>query len=251
MRLTLALLSCALAVPLAGCGWQLGYPPPAIGRPTDVHDFTTLYNQNCAACHGRGGENGPATNLANPEYQGLIDDATLHKWIAAGMPGTQMPAFSEANGGMLTDQQVSDIVAGMRKEWSRPDAFGGAQPPPYAQTHAGDAHRGQQVYQARCAMCHTQSRQEITSPVYLALVNDQSLRSIIIAGSPDIGQPDWRHDSAGGKPAPPLSAQDVDDIVAYLAAVRSSEPAFAGTGAAPPPGPPGGPKREPTAPGPQ
>jgi cytochrome c oxidase cbb3-type subunit 3 len=251
MRISVALLSCALAVPLAGCGWQTGYPPPAVPRPADVHDFTTLYSQNCAACHGSAGENGPATDLANPEYEALIDDATLHKWIAAGMPGTQMPAFSKDNGGMLTDQQVGDIVTGMRKAWLRPNVFAGTQPPPYAQAHAGDANRGQQVYQARCAMCHTQSRQEVTSPIYLALVNDQSLRTIVIAGSPDIGQPDWRHDSAGGKPAPPLSEQDVDDIIAYLAAVRSSKPAYAGNGASAPPGPSEGVKREPTAPGPQ
>jgi cytochrome c oxidase cbb3-type subunit 3 len=251
MRLLVAMLASALVLPFAGCGWQLGYPPPALARPSDIHDFTALYNENCAACHGRDGENGPATDLANPEYEALIDDATLHKWIAAGMAGTQMPAFGQANGGMLTDQQVSDIVAGMRREWLRPNAFAGAQPPPYAQAQAGDDHRGQQVYQARCAMCHTQSNQEVTSPVYLALVTDQVLRSTIIAGSPDIGQPDWRHDSAGGQPAPPLSAQDVDDIIAYLAAVRNSQPAYAGSGANPPPGPPRGVKREPTAPGPQ
>ncbi len=244
MRLSLALFSCALAVLLAGCRWQIGYPPPAAGRPADVQDFTTLYNQNCAACHGSGGENGPATNLANPEYEALIDDATLHKWIAAGMPGTQMPAFSQISGGMLTETQVGDIVTGMRKEWSRPNAFAGAQPPPYAQAHPGDATRGQQVYQARCAMCHAQSNQEVTSPVYLALVSDQALRSLIIAGSPDIGQPDWRHDSAGGKAAPPLSAQDVDDIVSYLASVRNTAPAYAGTAATPQAGPTGGAKRE-------
>lgn len=244
MRLFLALFSCALAVPLGGCRWQIGYPPPAAGRPADVHGFTTLYHQNCAACHGEGGENGPATNLANPEYEALIDDATLRKWVAAGMPGTQMPAFSQTSGGMLTEAQVDEIVTGMRKEWARRNAFEGAQPPPYAQAQAGDAQRGRQVYQARCAMCHAQSNQEVTSPVYLALVSDQALRSIIIAGSPDIGHPDWRHDSAGGKPAPPLSREDVDDILSYLASVRNSAPAYAGTAATPQAGPTGGAKRE-------
>ena len=106
----------------------------------------------------------------------------------------------------------------MRKEWARPNVFGGAAPPPYAQAQTGDAQRGEQAYQARCAIVpRAPQHQQITSPVYLALVGDQALRTIIIAGRPDIGQPDWRHDSPGGKAATPLSAQEVDDIVTYLA----------------------------------
>jgi cytochrome c oxidase cbb3-type subunit 3 len=233
MRITFALLCCALALPLSGCRWQIGYPSPAVQQPSDVHDFAVLYSENCSACHGAGGENGPATDLANPEYEALIDDGTLRKWIAEGMPGTQMPAFAQSDGGMLTSQQVDEIVAGMRKAWSRPNAFDGAQPPPYAQDHAADTRRGEQVYQARCAVCHTGAGHRLTNPIYLALIGDQALRSIIIAGSPDIGQPDWRHDSAGGQPAAPLSSQDVDDIVGYLASVRNLSPAYSGTAPTP------------------
>ena len=99
----------------------------------------------------------------------------------------------------------------------------GATPPPYAQTQAGDAHRGELAYQARCASCHEPSHGS-RSPArsISSLVADQALRSIIIAGRPDIGQPDWRHDGPGGKAATPLSAQEVDDIVTYLASLRNA-----------------------------
>ncbi len=217
----MALLACAAAV-LGGCEHAPGIPPNPIVRPTQVSDFATLYGENCAACHGTNGQNGPAIDLANPEYQALVDDATLRKWISGGMPGTEMPAFAQSEGGMLTDAQVNALVAGMRREWSRPDAFGGATPPAYAQGQNGDPHRGELGYQARCAGCHEASHQQLTSPDYLALVGDQALRSMIVAGRPDIGQPDWRHDSAGGKQAVPLSAQDVDDIVTYLASLRNT-----------------------------
>ena len=100
----------------------------------------TLYSQNCAACHGANGQNGPAIDLGNPEYQALVDDATLRKWISGGMPGTEMPAFAQSAGGMLTDAQVNALIAGMRKEWSQPNVFAGATPPPYAQIASGDAH---------------------------------------------------------------------------------------------------------------
>jgi cytochrome c oxidase cbb3-type subunit 3 len=221
MRLFVSALLTFSAVLTGGCGHAPGDPPNPIVRPTEVSDFATLYSQNCAGCHGANGQNGPAIDLANPEYQALVDDATLRKWISGGMPGTEMAAFAQSAGGMLTDAQVNALIAGMRKRWSQANVFTGASPPPYAQDHAGDPHQGQQSYQARCAACHDASRQQITSPNYLALVGDQALRSIIIAGRPDIGQPDWRHDGAGGDAAAPLSAQEVDGIVAYLGSLRN------------------------------
>jgi mono/diheme cytochrome c family protein len=161
--------------------------------------------------------------LGNPEYQALVDDATLRKWISDGMPGTEMPAFAQSAGGMLTDTQVNALIAGMRKEWAKPDIFGGAVPPPYVQPAGGDARRGEQTYQARCASCHQNpAREQVTSAAYLSLVSDQALRTVILAGRTDIGQPDWRlHGSKS--PGGSLSAQDVTDIVTYLGSLRNPE----------------------------
>jgi cytochrome c oxidase cbb3-type subunit III len=225
MRTLAACLAVSLIVFASGCRPAPGDPPPADPRPDAVMDFTALYNENCAACHGGDGRSGPAIDLGNPEYQALIDDASLRKWIANGMPGTQMSAFAQSAGGMLTDAQVDALIAGMRKTWRTPNAFAGATPPPYAQTQAGDAHRGAQTYQDRCASCHKASNEEIATPAYLLLISDQALRSIIIAGRPDIGQPDWQHDAPGGKATTPLSAQEVDDIVTYLGTLRNAAPA--------------------------
>jgi cytochrome c oxidase cbb3-type subunit III len=222
-RALMTVAALALAAGLAGCDAAPGASKAdEYTRPDQVTDFHTLYAANCQACHGANGQGGPAMDLGNPEYQALIDDATLKKWISNGMPGTEMPAFAQSAGGMLTDQQVDAIVAGMRSEWRKPDSFGGGAAPPYAQPDGGNAEHGQQVYQARCASCHqTPARQQVTSPVYLALVSDQVLRTIIIAGRPDIGQPDWRHDSANASSGTPLSPQDVTDLVTYLHSLRN------------------------------
>jgi cytochrome c oxidase cbb3-type subunit III len=228
-----ALAFCIAAV-ASGCSGAPGYPPSAIARPQDQMDFATLYGQNCAACHGRNGQNGPAIDLANPEYQALIDDGTMRKWISNGMPGTQMPAFAQSAGGMLTDAQINSIIMGMRSHWRAQNAFAGATPPAYAQNQAGDAQRGQQTYQARCAGCHQSSRQQITGRDYLALVGNQALRSIILAGRPDIGQPDWQHDAPQGKTAAPLSAQEVDDIITYMGTLRNPQPVRSGPSATTP-----------------
>jgi cytochrome c oxidase cbb3-type subunit 3 len=224
-----ALLAACVVVFATGCrpGHEPGHPADPEPQPTQVMDFATLYGQNCAACHGSNGQNGPAIDLGNPEYQSLIDDASLRKWISGGMPGTEMPAFAQSAGGMLTDAQVDALVTGMRKQWRAENAFAGATPPAYSQTQAGDAHRGVQVYQAWCASCHNSGGEQITSATYLSLISDQALRSIIIAGRPDIGHPDWRHDGNGGNTTGPLSAQDVDDIVTYLGTLRNAVPATA------------------------
>lgn len=217
----MAMMAASLAMLFAGCQNAPGYPGPAPLRPSSVMDFTSLYGQNCAACHGANGQNGPAIDLANPEYQALVDDATLHNVIANGMQGTLMPAFGESAGGTLTDPQVGALVAGMRKQWQKPGAFDAATPPPYAQANPGDAKRGKQEYEAHCAICHRSSAQEITGKAYLALVSDQALRTFIIVGRPDTGHPDWRHLSRKGKLAAPLSSQEVDDIVTYLSMLRN------------------------------
>lgn len=186
-------------------------------------DFATLYNQNCVACHGVNGQNGPAVDLGNPEYQALASDDVLNGWISGGIPGTEMPAFAQSTGGMLSNKQIEALIAGMRRNWAKPNAFGGAVPPPYEQPETADAHRGADAYRARCAGCHADSPQQITGQSYLALMADQQLRTIIIAGRPDLGHPDWRHDAPQGKPATPLSAEEVDNIVAYLASLRSQQ----------------------------
>lgn len=213
----------ALAAVLAGCDSAPGaLKADEYTAPDQVTDFHALYASNCQACHGANGQSGPAMDLGNPQYQALIDDATLKKWISGGMPGTEMPAFAQSAGGMLTDQQIDAIVAGMRSEWRKSDAVSGM--PPYAQPDGGgNGAHGQQVYQARCASCHqSPARQQPTSPVYLSLVSDQVLRTIIVAGRPDIHQPDWQHDAQDGSSGTPLSPQDVTDLVTYLHSLRSS-----------------------------
>jgi len=54
---------------------------------------------------------------------------------------------------------------------------------------------------------------------YLALISDQGLRSIMIAGRPDEGMPDWRTDGAQ-----PMTDQQITDIVAWLATKRTVNP---------------------------
>lgn len=222
MKLT-AIAGCVLLFAVAGCSQLPGARKAGADeapRPESVTDFATLYHQNCAACHGDEGRNAAAIGLANPVYEAWVSDAQLKDIITNGEPGTQMPAFAKSAGGFLADAQVDALVRGLRSHWQKPNALQGQTPPPYAATLKGDAAHGQQVYQAACARCHQAKGKSITGATYLALVNDQTLRSIIIAGEPDIGQPDWRGDIPGHA----LTDQEVTDVVAWLATHRSQTP---------------------------
>lgn len=215
------LVGFALLLAVMGCQQMPGTPRSGVEvpNPDSITNFATLYSQNCAGCHGDNGKNGAAYNLSNPDYLSWVDDAALRKVIANGEPGTQMPAFAQSAGGFLTDAQIEDLIRGMRSNWLGSGASSGSAPP-YAPRLSGNAAHGQQVYQIACGRCHQQPSQSILNPTYLALVNDQTLRTIIIAGRPDIGQPNWQQYIPGRA----LTDQEVTDVVAWLASQRSQTP---------------------------
>jgi mono/diheme cytochrome c family protein len=193
--------------------------------PSEILDFNTLYAQNCSGCHGAEGKGGAALALADPVYLAIADDAVVRRVATKGIPGTSMPAFAVSAGGMLTEKQIDAIVGGIRKLWSSPDALRGASPPSYAASASGNAARGAEVYAIYCSSCHGpngggQKASSIVDESFLALLSDQELRTIVIVGRPELGAPDWR----SNVPGKPMSAEDVSDVVEWLASQRPKYP---------------------------
>jgi len=200
-------------------------------NPSQVRDFAFLYRQNCAGCHGQDGQGNGALALANPVYLAIASDETIRRVTASGVPGTLMPAFARSAGGTLTDEQIEILVRDMRAHWARPMEALGANPPPYLATEPGDPNRGAPAFGTFCAGCHgpdgkgTSKGGSIVDGSFLALVSEQDLRTTVIAGRPDLGQPDWRNDVPGRA----MTAQEVSDVVAWLVAKRTpgTEPPLA------------------------
>lgn len=222
----LAIIVLLLALGAASCGSLTARLGPEPGRPDLALDFDVLYRQNCSGCHGPNGSGGAAFPVADPVYLATINDATLRRLIAEGVPSSLMPAFARSAGGMLTDQQVDAIVEGMREHWSKPDALAGAAPPPYAAPAPGDPERGGQAYSTFCASCHgpagrgTTKASSIVDGSYLGLVSNQELRTVVICGRPDLDAPDWRNDVPGRA----MTDQEISDVVAWLASKRPQFP---------------------------
>ena len=220
-----------------GCGNAPGRPGPGpeVVRPEEVLDFAGLYKQNCSGCHGENGRDGPAISLSNPVYIQLAAETHLRGIIANGVPGKLMPPFAKSAGGMLTDRQVETLAQGIQKQWGNPGILAGKTPPPYLATLPGNAQHGLETYGVFCARCHGTAGEggpadgkpnstkgkigSIVDPSYLAVISDQNLRSITIAGRPDVAMPDWRGDGEL-----PMTDQQVTDILAWLATKRVANP---------------------------
>jgi cytochrome c oxidase cbb3-type subunit 3 len=226
----LGMLALAMLI-LTGCDAMPGRPQPADRPvlPSEVTAFTALYGQHCAGCHGADGRLGAARPLNDPIYLALVPQVRLRNIITQGVPGTAMPAFAASAGGSLTEAQIEALVSDMLARWSQPATVNALDLPPYDAAQAvadgaspGDSERGREVYAMACSGCHGadgnggRNGGSVVDAAYLALVSDQALRTAVIAGRTDLGMPDWRD----AIPDQPLTAPQIADVVAWLAAHR-------------------------------
>ena len=210
----------ALLLLVAGCDWP-GKPTEA-ERPIPaekVTDFGTLYATHCAGCHGADGKDGPAPPLNDPLFLSIVPDEVLHRVVSEGRSGTPMSAFAKDKGGSLTAKQIDVLAEGVKSHWMPAE-----KPKEHllaywlADAKAGDKDTGRKVFARACAECHGKDglggkvAGAVNDPAFLTLVSDQALRRTIIAGRPDFGMPNYlkRND-------PPLTSQEVNDLVALLA----------------------------------
>jgi cytochrome c oxidase cbb3-type subunit III len=105
--------------------WQIGGAPqitpgntptpraavsPVPGIEGDPNQGGELYDQNCAVCHGIDGEGRIGATLAK-DWPSIRPDLSVKSTIEKGVPGSVMPAWSQANGGPLSENDVHDLVA--------------------------------------------------------------------------------------------------------------------------------------------
>lgn len=226
---------------VAGCEAP-GRPDPANRprTPNQILSFNELYSTNCAGCHGASGELGPAPPLNDALFATIVPKEELLRVIREGRSGTPMPAFSNANGGPLTEDQIDVLVDGVKSNWGEAsDGIAEETVPSYLLTSTEQDHpsterheRGVDVFARACAGCHGPNgagvAQEelmggaINVPAFLALVSDQALRRIIITGRPDLGMPSYAQPDGRPSDFQPLSSNEIEELVALLASWRAA-----------------------------
>lgn len=217
-------------LPVAGaclllCFLSTGCEPP--GKPRDdaenaaPRDFQTLFSQNCSGCHGENGRDGAVRPLNDPLYLAIVPRSELRRVIENGRDGTSMPAWLQDRGGPLDAQQVATLVDGIEQNWAKPGYKLPDAPSYLASDLKGDPLEGHKLFNKNCFMCHGMGARIglVTSASFLSLASDQSLRTAVIAGRPDLGMPSYQHLNRGK----PLTDQNVTDITSYLSSLRTTE----------------------------
>ena len=166
--------------------------------PRADNDGEALFGRYCADCHGDRIPYAPDNEIAR-------------NIIRTGGPHVSMPRWGE----ILTPEQLEALV-----DYTYEAGRG-----------AGPA-AGARLFSENCAGCHGVLGQggpnptrtgdiiaPISSPEYLRTRDDDTLRSIISQGQPDFGMSPFA-DTSGG----PLTADQIDAVVAFVRAWESNPP---------------------------
>lgn len=83
---------------------------PVAGIPGDAAAGSVVYQANCTVCHGAQGQGGIGGKLAK-SWPGNEPLAYIVKVVSDGIPGSTMPAWLQAGGGPLTEDEIADVGA--------------------------------------------------------------------------------------------------------------------------------------------
>jgi mono/diheme cytochrome c family protein len=146
--------------------------PGAAGTP-DAALGAAVFFEHCTLCHGINGQGAEAPALRNNTFV-QTGGTKVFQTVANGRVGTIMPAWLQANGGALTDQQINDVIAYLQVLQNVPALPTGvplptatpfpAKPTPVrpsepgnagqAVSLTGDLSRGRALFGKYCSTCH-------------------------------------------------------------------------------------------------
>lgn len=188
-----------------------------------------LYAENCAVCHGPEGQGRVGATLAK-DWPSIRPDLTVKTIISNGIPGSRMPAWSQAKGGPLSEAEIEALTqfilswqtGGAPDMAPRPTAT--LRPPitPPANV-AGDPNRGAVLFDENCTVCHGPDGQgrigATLAKAWPGIRPDLSVKATIANGIAGSQMPAWSQANGG-----PLSEQDIDDLVTFILTLGETNP---------------------------
>jgi len=220
LRVSIAAIVIALC--LLGIGiWAVG--AQAQTNP-QVEQGAALYSEYCAVCHGPDGSGRVGATLAK-DWPSVRPDLAIKTTIENGIPGSRMPAWSNAKGGPLSAAEIEALVAyilswqtggaGSILVYSTPTALPPVTPVPDI---VGDPVKGALVFQQNCIMCHGEGGKgkigKTLAQDWPSIRPDLLIANTVANGVPNTVMPAWSLAKGG-----PLSEQDIDNVVAYILAL--------------------------------
>ena len=184
-----------------------------------------LFDQNCTACHGEFGEGGPNPTrpddiiapISSGEYLATRDDATLQAIISQGQPNFGMSPFGSSNGGPLSDDEISAIVAYIRSWEANPPV----EQPPEIPVSGSVSLNGADIFRDLCSQCHGPSGQggvggPLSDPSFQDANTDQDIFDTISQGHETTAMIAWGE---------VLTPDQITELVTYIRQLRSEETA--------------------------
>jgi mono/diheme cytochrome c family protein/rhodanese-related sulfurtransferase len=192
----------------------LGTSPSLAASPTESGG--ALYTKYCQLCHGAKLEGYAADNapsLSSPTFRDTASTAFLQAAIERGRAGTSMAGYGKVVGGPLEPAEVDALITFIRGGVKAPALL-----PPKASK--GDGARGASVDTGHCQTCHGTVEQRgnavhLANPMFLATASDAYLRVAIVEGRPGTAMEAWREK---------LSAQEIEDVIAYVRSLARPVP---------------------------
>ncbi|MAO82476.1 MAG: hypothetical protein CMH50_01130 [Myxococcales bacterium] len=178
----------------------------------------TLYVEFCSMCHGVDGEGYTAdyaNQLNNAHFLRSATDAFLFDSTEKGRPGTPMAAWGAQWGGVLSQQEMRDIVAYIRS-WQK-DASLNLDDAPIE----GSGAAARDLYAANCAYCHGAEGEGVTAlslnnPWFLEQASDAFIRYAIAEGRPGTTMPAFQDR---------LTDEELNDLTALIRGWQTEPPA--------------------------
>jgi mono/diheme cytochrome c family protein len=216
---------------LAGLAWAAvlllslvsfvpGHAQDGTGQET-LTQGAQLYAENCAVCHGPDGEGRVGATLAK-DFPSIRPDLRVKATIENGIPGSVMPAWSQENGGPLTETQINALVAYILS-WESGEPLVIAPSPAPVERPAltplpdieGDPNHGALLYDENCAVCHGPDGEGRVGATlakdFPSIRPDLRVKAVIDRGVEGSVMPAWSQENGG-----PLTESDVNDLVAFI-----------------------------------
>ena len=180
-----------------------------------------LFARNCAVCHGPDGKGRVGAVLAK-NWPSIRPDLEVKTTIENGVPGSPMPAWSQKNGGPLTDEEISALTLFILS-WQTggipaiPTEAGVTQRPPISPIPnvTGDPNHGAVLYDENCAVCHGPNGEgrigAVLAKNWPTLRPDLRIKATIETGISGSPMPAWSQKNGG-----PLADQDINDLVSFV-----------------------------------
>lgn len=175
-----------------------------------VIEGNALYGANCASCHGVEGEGSIGPSLRTEELLESVSEGQLIGLVKTGVPGTGMPAWSQAYGGPFTDEEVRHVITYITT-WE-PLELDEAEELSVTDVPSEPQANGSTLYATSCAACHGLEGEggigtSLQSNAFVQDQTDEALIGFIFSGRPGTGMPGFQ-----GR----LPAEDVQTIITLL-----------------------------------